>query len=594
MAIKVAIFGAGVAGLTAAFELRRRGFDVDLYEREKVCGGKSRTFEVPVPPAPPTAAGHTATPGEHGFRFFPGFYRHLIDIMRDIPNLPLAHQVVDDLVGTPEAGLAFKGEGLVRFPRNLSNYSGPAEVFTTIANLYSSLNFTDEDLKRMAWFRLKYLTSGDKRRTNVYEKMSWYDFVDGGSTRYSARFQAFDKSIPRTMSALVSEKTSAKVIGDISMQFLLGLGRPSAPDHVLRGPSTEIWLEHWVAHLVNNGVKVYTEHTLTSINVDNANQVKTCTVLDTTTATKTDITANRYVVAVPINDFRTLVDPLVNPTLFNADPMLATVAAIPPDKVDGWMVGAQVYLQTDFPMVAGHMFYPDSEWALTSISQGQFWSQQGGPINTRYGDGLFSGILSIIISDWDTPSKTYPFLTARQTLAGGGPQAVVAEAINQIRQAVGPSTPALQDLNTQPAHYFLDPGVVSPTINRTPLLLHPVDGYKDRPQHFSNVVKNLYLASDYVQTSVQLACMEGACEAARKAVNKILDDESSPHVRCPSYDLFEEQIFQPAKDLDDRRYLNGRDHIMDAFPFRLLLDAPALSPIVQILMTTPLEILDYL
>ena len=38
-------------------------------------------------------------PGEHGFRFFPGFYKHVIDTMRRIPSFdgrPVAEHLVDD------------------------------------------------------------------------------------------------------------------------------------------------------------------------------------------------------------------------------------------------------------------------------------------------------------------------------------------------------------------------------------------------------------------------------------------------------------------------------------------------------------------
>jgi len=38
--VKAAIFGAGVAGLSAAIELVDRGYDVELYEKRKVLGGK--------------------------------------------------------------------------------------------------------------------------------------------------------------------------------------------------------------------------------------------------------------------------------------------------------------------------------------------------------------------------------------------------------------------------------------------------------------------------------------------------------------------------------------------------------------------------
>src|SRR5437764_1831293 len=76
----VAIFGAGVAGLTAAHELAERGFAVTVYER-KALGGKARS--IPVPNS--GTGGRDPLPGEHGFRFFPGFYHNVTDNMRRIP-----------------------------------------------------------------------------------------------------------------------------------------------------------------------------------------------------------------------------------------------------------------------------------------------------------------------------------------------------------------------------------------------------------------------------------------------------------------------------------------------------------------------------
>src|SRR4051794_19283326 len=89
----VAVLGGGMAGLTAAHELAERGFRVTVYERN-VLGGKARSIGVPH-----TAAGsRRKLPGEHGFRFFPGFYHHVPDSMRRIPFPGNAHGVWDNLV----------------------------------------------------------------------------------------------------------------------------------------------------------------------------------------------------------------------------------------------------------------------------------------------------------------------------------------------------------------------------------------------------------------------------------------------------------------------------------------------------------------
>src|SRR3979409_2372479 len=102
----VAIFGGGVAGLTAAHELVDRGFSVDVYERKPVLGGKARS--IPVPGS--GIAGRADLPGEHGFRFFPGFYKHITDTMRRIPFGEVGASCADNLVLATRILLARAGK----------------------------------------------------------------------------------------------------------------------------------------------------------------------------------------------------------------------------------------------------------------------------------------------------------------------------------------------------------------------------------------------------------------------------------------------------------------------------------------------------
>src|SRR4051812_43844391 len=94
---RVAVLGGGMAGLAAAHELAERGFSVDVYERHDL-GGKARS----IPVDGTAAGGRRPLPGEHGFRFFPGFYHHVPDTMRRIPCEGNANGVWDNLVDTTE------------------------------------------------------------------------------------------------------------------------------------------------------------------------------------------------------------------------------------------------------------------------------------------------------------------------------------------------------------------------------------------------------------------------------------------------------------------------------------------------------------
>src|SRR5829696_6438477 len=101
---QVAILGGGVGGLTTAHELAERGFDVIVLEARDIPGGKARSLPVPGS----GTDGRADLPAEHGFRFFPGFYRHLPDTMRRIP-LPGGGNVLDHLTGATRVLLAQAG-----------------------------------------------------------------------------------------------------------------------------------------------------------------------------------------------------------------------------------------------------------------------------------------------------------------------------------------------------------------------------------------------------------------------------------------------------------------------------------------------------
>jgi uncharacterized protein with NAD-binding domain and iron-sulfur cluster len=101
---RVAIFGAGVGGLTAAQELAERGFKVHVFDiqSQSQTGGlaasqwhlssRARTaflstfcVDGPTITVPSEVPDKFWLPAEHGFRFFPSFYSHVIDTMKRIP-----------------------------------------------------------------------------------------------------------------------------------------------------------------------------------------------------------------------------------------------------------------------------------------------------------------------------------------------------------------------------------------------------------------------------------------------------------------------------------------------------------------------------
>src|SRR5688572_5675335 len=117
----VAVLGGGMGGLAAAHELAERGFDVTVYERNAL-GGKARSM----PSDTRGAGGRAALPGEHGFRFFPGFYHHVPDTMRRIPFPGNRNGVGDNLVSAPMAVISLVGQEDLTIPFGFTEHTPSA------------------------------------------------------------------------------------------------------------------------------------------------------------------------------------------------------------------------------------------------------------------------------------------------------------------------------------------------------------------------------------------------------------------------------------------------------------------------------------
>ncbi len=206
------------------------------------------------------------------------------------------------------------------------------------------------------------------------------------------------------------------------------------------------------------------------------------------------------------------------------------------------------YLDTDVKLTHGHAIYIDSEWSLTSISQQQFWA---GVDLESHGDGRVEGILSVDISEWERPGKRTGKVASKCT-----PEEIRTEVWGQLTDHLndGQET-VLEEANV--VRWFLDPAIQFPNpteaTNLEPLLVNTAGSWADRPQARTRI-PNLLLASDFVRTHTDLATMEGANEAARRAVNAILDATGSPAERCPVWKLREPAIFGPARALDRVRW----------------------------------------
>ena len=281
-----------------------------------------------------------------------------------------------------------------------------------------------------------------------------------------------------------------------------------------------------------------------------------------------------YIAALPLER----IAPMLNGRLLAADPKLANLRALAPNVE--WMNGLQFYLRRDLPIAHGHVVHIDTEWALTSVSQLQFWRS----LNPKqFGDSGVRGVLSVDISDWTAPGSDgrAAMLCSREE--------VMRETWNQLKRSINIDEELLRDEDLH--SWFLDPDIrkddVHPALlrNSEPLLVNLVDTWGLRPEATTGI-PNLFLASDYVRTYTDLATMEGANEAARRAVNGLLDAARFDGFRCDVWPMHEPEILAPWRVHDAARFEAGLpwdDSLMKVAANALRGASPLLDQVGQLL-----------
>ncbi|HWP10113.1 MAG TPA: FAD-dependent oxidoreductase [Polyangiaceae bacterium] len=630
----VAIVGGGVAGLSAAHELGERGIAVSVFEKRAVPGGKARSTRLPT-----TAAGdRRPLPGEHGFRFFPGFYVHLPDTMARIP-VGDGSSVADHLHAVDTMTFAFDDAPTFTLPAHRpKNLKELGALLRYIAAL-GDMGITSDDLIFIAWQLWRIITSCEARRIDELEKRAWWDYVDA-----SNRSEAFQRllviGVTRNLVASKAEKANARTVGQVGIQLLIDLFTGARPtDRILDGPTNDVWIDPWVAHLTGRlGVAYELGWELDHVELDReartvravilrsaaapapvepqsallanvaapldtqdhadspalerarcearhdswrlaarerrAEEVRAAEALRATPppVETRRIEADHFILALPVEVMADLVTR--QPELVELAPKLSGVEVLGTQQVE-WMNGIQFYLTAEVPIARGHINHVDSPWALTSISQSQFWPDFPA---SEFGDGRVRTILSVDISAWDVPA---------------GPlgkeawdcdfQEVAAETWRQLKRSLNrdgevlseamlhPTTPwhiddditervqkerllggrrrAHRRLQKQQAQRLGEPDLLT---NAEPLLVNLVDSWDLRPPAAIGMA-NLFVASDYVQTNTNLATMEAANEAARAAVNGVLSALESPAKPCAIHPLGEPFAGLRARDADGYR-----------------------------------------
>jgi hypothetical protein len=690
---RILIVGGGVAGLSAAHELAERGFRVTVYERRphevggaEPWGGKARSYEVvrdPVvrnqfrrltsryaaaqAPRKAQASGPKADAsgrkagasgpkvsairplfGEHGFRFFPAFYRHLPDTMKRIPY-DRKTSVADKLIEPDDHDLfaSYRTKQLIPF---LSAFPEGKDVGDVRKMLEGTRRLGLDPADVLFYFgRLwQVLTSCRERRFAEYETMSWETFV-GAKTRSSAYLDYFGTGSTRNLVAARSREANARIIAEVSIQTWMPILWPRPAnfnekgDRVLAGPTQDIWIRPWVRYLGKKTEHIdypvefeypvkfepgwrlekidaesglvdrlhfrrqgegpapgqrLTEEDFKKDYVDEGKD-KDRRVLER------DHDFDFVILALPVEHAAKVLE---NQAITHFDEDLTG-----PKKLLnslGWMSGVQFYLKKgelpkDYEDLKGHVNFVDSPWALTAILQSLTWEEDYQKAVTAAG---FEAILSVCVSDWG-----HAGFNGKKAEDCEHTEEVAIEVWNQIVRALPLfGNPALRGKRAESVDdlpsFTVDDDVLerhlrkhslavtpepeideddadvsaeqprrrasdvahqpenAPLLDAEPLLVNKKNTWKHRPRAGTRI-PNLLLAGDYVRTNTGLACMEGANESARAAVNEILERTGSHHERCQIWELPEPAFAKLAQARDRDRFERGK-------PWRDLPGAP--------------------
>jgi hypothetical protein len=334
------VFGGGIAGLTAAHELAVRGFKVRVVEAVSSTkraaelggvqvGGFARTHwsspapevgatdpKAPLrvatdPKAPLRVATTPSTtpgperlfPGEHGYRFFPSFYRHIFDTMKRTPQgdgeqdwaYPTAF---DQLQPTYQQVFARRSKFV---PLSRGRTRSLESFRKEYMQLVHGLDFERRDITRFFFRLVRYLMTCKARRSAEYERQSFLEFL-GGAEFYSPKFVEAIKAAPQALVAMDAEQCDARTQGNIYLQLLMDqvLGGEYT-DATLRGPTSRVWLDPWQGYLKNHLSVEFLNATLLSLSDDEDGALKAVLELPSGDCTlrgavKTAIEAADYVV----------------------------------------------------------------------------------------------------------------------------------------------------------------------------------------------------------------------------------------------------------------------------------------------------------
>jgi hypothetical protein len=202
----------------------------------------------------------------------------------------------------------------------------------------------------------------------------------------------------------------------------------------------------------------------------------------------TKLAGDAFVLATPFETTRQWIDDFVYPL----DPSLGNLQQLESKPMAALHIRLKRKLEN---IPREHVFFHGGEYGLSFIDVSQIWP------------GVPSTELSFIASNY-------------APLAALGDASAEAALLGEIREYLPIKPDDIESVELQ-------------SNLTTPLFINTIGAWANRPKPRTQI-SNVYLAGDFVQNEIDLACMEGAVSSAISAAAALLHDQDGTHLKPPA------------------------------------------------------------
>jgi uncharacterized protein with NAD-binding domain and iron-sulfur cluster len=477
----VVIFGAGIAGLSAAHYLNKLGYQVHIYESLSIPGGLARSIQ---------KVGEM--PSEYSWRGFGPWYHNTAELLNEIDVLK-------------ELNIALKWKFLDKNPSC----------------------FTANNILQVGNILLNSWTSNERSKVH-YTKINAYDLLKEKMKPIECARQ-----LSWIFGPFVGVDASRASVHHVSSFFQKNAFPMNHTDVVkikswstFNQPINEAWFNPWVKYLTKRGVKIHFNHKLKDLKFDSlSNNITSYTLVDT--IHQKQIERNDFnLVVLAIDPFSTAKILRRNSELTKKDAQLSLFDKLIEDGPHiqiSFRIGFEKEIVTPFQV--NSIILLDSEYDITMFFENSAWKTAG--VNVDLGSEIktfWSGTACLATNPGKLFSKPMNMLTREEFTEEIKYQIFKSKELNDLIKRENHD----ENLISFPIAQFEiwygwtflpnSKGIVYDYTS--PKWVNSTQTQEFQPTSITSI-NNLYLAGAHTKTYADLYSMEAAVESGKRVADII-------------------------------------------------------------------------